>query len=98
MKRPYITVLSIFLILLVAAVVIGLFGRSDEVKRQHRDRLMAVEKYDDCTIYVDTETGTEYIEKDGGLAPVLDYNGFPVQWEAFDAREDRYPSREASKP
>ena len=88
-------ILTTVLFLILTALLLAGCGK---VTRQHRDRLMAVEKYDDCTIYVDTETGTEYIEKDGGLAPVLDYNGFPVQWEAFDAREDRYPSREASKP
>lgn len=91
--------LTTALFLILAALILA--GCGNKVTRQHHDRMMKVAVYDDCTIYVDTETGTEYIrfqDAHSGLAPVLDYNGYPVQWEAFDAREDRYPAKEASSP
>lgn len=42
-------------------------------------------------IYVDTETGVEWMRSGNRVQPVIDSYGNPYVYPAFDAREDRIP-------
>ena len=59
-------------------------------KKQLPDRFMKVANYNDCQIYVDTQTGVEYVSRGNTLAPLFNSYGAPLVFPGFDAREDRY--------
>lgn len=42
-------------------------------------------------VYVDTETGVEYVFSDGTFRPLIDSYGNPYIYPAYDAREDKLP-------
>ena len=58
-------------------------------KKQLPDRFMKVADYNDCQIYVDTQTGVEYVSRGNTLAPLFNSYGAPLVFPGFDAREDR---------
>ena len=58
-------------------------------KEQLPDRFMKVADYNDCEIYVDTQTGVEYVSRGNTLAPLFNSYGAPLVFHGFDAREDR---------
>ena len=76
----------IALILLLFLILSLLCSCGDE---QLPDRFMKVADYNDCQIYVDTQTGVEYVSRGNTLAPLFNSYGRPLVWPAFDAREDR---------
>ena len=53
------------------------------------DRFLKVADYNDCQIYVDTQTGVEYVSRGNTLAPLFNSYGAPLVFPGFDAREDR---------
>ena len=59
------------------------------VKTHNTDRFMLVEKFRDSAVYVDLQTGVEWIQRGEAFAPAIDSYGRPLLWPAFDAREDR---------
>lgn len=59
-------------------------------KKQLPDRFMKVADYNDCQIYVDTQTGVEYVSRGNTLAPLFSSYGSPLVFPGFDAKEDRY--------
>ena len=58
-------------------------------KEQLPDRFMKVADYNDCQIYVDLQTGVEYVSRGNTLAPLFNSYGAPLVYHGFDAREDR---------
>lgn len=61
----------------------------DKAQRVNRERFMLVEQWWDCNVYVDLQTGAEYVERGGAFAPLIDSFGQPIIFSGFDAREDR---------
>lgn len=59
------------------------------VKTHDVNRFMLVESFRDCNVYVDLQTGVEWIEKNTyTFAPAIDGYGRPMLWPGFDAMED----------
>ena len=58
-------------------------------KERLPDRFMKVADYNDCQIYVDLQTGVEYVSRGNTLAPLFNSYGAPLIYPGFDAREDR---------
>lgn len=58
-------------------------------KEQLPDRFLKVADYNDCQIYVDSQTGVEYVSRGNTLAPLFNSYGAPLVFHGFDAREDR---------
>lgn len=85
--------IAFLLLLALVAVLLGGCGQRD-ANRHDWDRLIRIERYKDFDLYADTETGVEYLVKNGGkywfgISPVLNADGTPVLAPNFDAREDR---------
>lgn len=59
------------------------------VKTHDVNRFMLVERFDDCRVYVDLQTGVEWIMRGYAIAPAIDSYGRPLLWPGFDATEDR---------
>ena len=59
------------------------------IEHVNRERFMLVETWLDCEVYVDLQTGVEYVAKGGSFSPLIDSFGQPVIFSGFDAREDR---------
>ena len=77
----------IALILLLFLILSLLCSCGSEAMTQ---RFMMIEDYADCQIYVDLQTGVEYVSKSGHeLAPLFNSYGAPLVYHGFDAREDR---------
>ena len=59
-------------------------------KEKLPDRFMKIADYHDCKVYVDVQTGVEYVgNRAGGISPLFDTYGAPLIFHGFDAREDR---------
>ena len=59
------------------------------VKTHDVNRFMPVESFRDCNVYVDLQTGVEWIERTPHtFAPAIDCYGRPLLWPGFDAMED----------
>ena len=53
------------------------------------DRFILVNRSLSYEVFVDTETGVEYLRvSGGGVTPMIDSYGYPYIYPAFDARED----------
>ena len=76
----------IVMVLLIFAIVALLCSCGGE---ELPDRFMKVADYNDCQIYVDTQTGVEYVSRGNTLAPLFNSYGAPLVFPGFDAREDR---------
>lgn len=89
MKR----IITIILALVMAVLLCGCGKSAFDVQEHHGKRFEVIEEYDDCTIYVDMETGVEYAERAGytNITVLLDSYGNPLIYPGFDAREDRLP-------
>ena len=59
------------------------------IKKHNTARFMLVETFRDCAVYVDLQTGVEWIQRGDAFAPAVDSYGRPLLWQAFDARGDR---------
>lgn len=84
MKR----IITILLALVMAVLLCGCGNTGYPIKKHHDKRFLFVERYRDCLIYVDTETGVKYANYDGCMTVLLDGYGNPLVWEGYDARED----------
>ena len=58
---------------------------------RHRRKAAALADHADCEIYVDVQTGVEYVRFRGGnaIAPLINSYGAPLIYPGFDGREDR---------
>lgn len=80
------TVRIVLTILLLFFIVVLLCSCG---KEKLPDRFMKVADYNDCQIYVDLQTGVEYVSRGNTLAPLFNSYGAPLIYPGFDAREDR---------
>ena len=78
----------IITILLALVMAVLLCGCGDTA---HSDRMMLIATNDAGAIYVDQETGVEYIKSGTEIEMLVDSYGNPYIYPAFDAREDRLP-------
>lgn len=78
---------TILLLLFIAALLCSCARRP--VKTHDTERFMLVELFNDCRVYVDLQTGVEWIRQGSAFAPAIDSYGRPLIWPGFDAREDR---------
>lgn len=76
----------IAILLLLALLLCGCGDRKDS-------RFKLIDYGGWYKVYVDLETGVEYIRREagGGIEPLLDSYGRPYIYPAFDSREDRLP-------
>ena len=58
-------------------------------KEQLPERFLKVAEYADCEIYVDLQTGVEYVSRGNTLSPMFNSYGAPLIYPGFDGREDR---------
>lgn len=80
----------ILIFLLVFIVVFLLLSEMSTHNIQEQPaRFMKVADYADCQIYVDLQTGVEYVGRGNTLAPLFNSYGAPLIYHGFDAREDR---------
>lgn len=80
MKR----IITFFLCVLFAFALTGC-GDGQE------SRFKLIEVGDWYNVYVDLETGVEYIRRGSDIEPLIDSYGRPYIYPAFDSREDRLP-------
>ena len=83
-KRP-LRIIAIVLLLFFIVALLSSCG-----KKKLPARFMKIADYSDCQVYVDTQTGVEYVgNRAGGISPLIDTYGAPLIFHGFDAREDR---------
>lgn len=87
MKDGIKAAVTVLLVLLIVALLTSCTPSS--VKTHDTERFMRVETFRDCAVYVDLQTGVEWIQRGEAFAPAIDSYGRPLLWPAFDAREDR---------
>lgn len=80
------TVRIVLTILLLFFIVVLLCSCG---KEQLPDRFLKVAEYADCEIYVDIQTGVEYVSRGNTLSPMFNSYGAPLIYPGFDGREDR---------
>lgn len=79
----------IAIILMLFLILVLLCSCVKPAKAYDANRFMLVEVYRDCNVYVDLQTGVEWIEKNTyTFAPAIDGYGRPMLWPGFDAMED----------
>ena len=79
----------IAIILMLFLILVLLCSCVSSAKTHDANRFMLVERYRDCNVYVDLQTGVEWIEKTPyTFAPAIDGYGRPMLWPGFDAMED----------
>ena len=78
----------IAIILMLFLILVLLCSCASLVKTHDANRFMLVERFDDCCVYVDLQTGVEWIMRGHAFAPAIDSYGRPLLWPGFDARED----------
>jgi hypothetical protein len=83
------TAVTVLLLFLIVALLTSCAPQT--VKKHNTERFMIVETFRDCAVYVDLQTGVEWILRGDAFAPAVDSYGRPLLWPAFDAREDRAP-------
>lgn len=79
--------LKVIALILLLFVILSLLCSCG--KEQLPNRFMKVADYNDCQIYVDLQTGVEYVSRGNTLAPLFNSYGAPLVYHGFDAREDR---------
>ena len=83
-EKP-LRIIAIVLLLFLIVALLCSCGR-----KKLPDRFMKIADYRDCRVYVDTQTGVEYVgNRAGGISPLFDTYGAPLIFHGFDAREDR---------
>lgn len=87
MKR----IIAFGLSLILAALVLGGCGKQTDsgALEGHGKRFEVIHKQDYIWVYVDTETGVEWVWGDKTFVPIIDSYGNPYIYPGFDAREDR---------
>lgn len=55
----------------------------------HGKRFELIEADSQYSVYVDMDTGVEYVKFNTGAAAIIDSYGNPYIYPAFDAREDK---------
>lgn len=76
--------------LLVVVLLIILLSSCDHNTVDSPDkRFKILESHYNFTVYVDMETGVEWLHGDQVFVPIIDSYGSPYIYPAFDAREDR---------
>lgn len=87
MNKALKVVAVLLLLLLIVSLLCSCSQRT--VKTHNTERFMLVERFNDCRVYVDLQTGVEWIRQGSAFAPAIDSYGRPLIWPGFDAREDR---------
>ena len=85
----------ILLILLILVIILCGCGRTADADAidGHGKRFMCIESSFLGDVYVDTETGVEWLRVDCRIQPIIDSYGKPYIYPAFDAREDALQGR-----
>ena len=81
--------LKVIALILLLFVILSLLCSCG--KEQLPDRFLKISDHADCEIYVDVQTGVEYVRFRGGnaIAPLFNSYGAPLIYPGFDGREDR---------
>ena len=79
----------IAIILMLFLILVLLCSCASSAKTHDANRFMLVETFRDCNVYVDLQTGVEWIESTPHtFTPAIDCYGRPLLWPGFDAMED----------
>ena len=78
----------IAIILMLFLILVLLCSCASSAKTHDSNRFMLVERFPDCRVYVDLQTGVEWIRQNYTFAPAIDSYGRPLLWPGFDAMED----------
>lgn len=79
---------------LVAALLSGCGKPTDtSVLDGHGKRFVCIESSFLGEVYVDTETGVEWLCVNSRIQPIIDSYGNPYVYPGFDAREDALPGQ-----
>ena len=87
MKKTIAIILAVMTIFALIALLTSC-GHADRAVEGHGKRFMKIVNEEWFDVYVDTETGVEWVRSGSKLEPVIDSYGKPYIYPAFDARED----------
>jgi len=84
--------IAFLLFLALAATILCGCSRQTQANGFSGKRFEVIHKQDYIWVYVDTETGVEWVWGDKTFVPIIDSYGNPYIYPAYDAREDRLPN------
>jgi len=83
--------IAFLLLLIIAATLLCGCSRQTQANGLSGKRFEVIHKQDFIWVYVDTETGVEWVWGDKTFVPIIDSYGNPYIYPAYDAREDKLP-------
>lgn len=87
MKKAISIILAVLTIFALIALLTSC-GHADRVEEGHGKRFVKIVNESFFVVYVDTETGVEWVRSGNKIQPIIDSYGKPYTYPAFDARED----------
>lgn len=89
MKKAIAIILTIITVFAISAFLSGCGHADTDALDGHGKRFVKIEENKVGSVYVDTETGVEWLWRGFTFVPIIDSYGNPYIYPAFDAREDR---------
>lgn len=89
MKKAIAIILAVLTIFALIALLTSCGHADTDALDGHGKRFVSIESAFGYEVYVDTETGVEWLKMGGICRPIIDSYGKPYIYPAFDAREDR---------
>lgn len=87
MKKAISIILAVLTIFTLIALLTSC-GHAERSADGHGKRFELIQTQSNFWVYVDMETGVEWVWSKGSFRPVIDSYGNPYTYPAFDARED----------
>lgn len=87
MKKAIAIILAVMTIFALIALLTSC-GHAERSTDGHGKRFVKIEDNQVGSVYVDTETGVEWLLHGHTFTPIIDSYGKPYTYPAFDARED----------
>ena len=88
MKKAISIILAVLTIFALIALLTSCGHANTDALDGHGKRFELIQMQSNFWVYVDMETGVEWVWSKGSFRPVIDSYGNPYIYPAFDARED----------
>lgn len=88
MKKAIAIILAVLTIFALIVLLTSCGHADTDALDGHGKRFVRIQNQGYFWVYVDTETGVEWVYANKTFAPIIDSYGKPYIYPAFDARED----------